>query len=258
MSEAQRVRNSASGVGVREFQAAYHDDSEAARRILTHINHTRVESNLDFAKYGFMAKPAYRKASEWSGWWLEICLLGVAGQIGMIFFLSLSGLMNRLGAWSFIPGVMPTLIAMLIGWRVLARFNRTRLRLLGQRLEPLGFQMTVKPTEAAKTEFAAPIVHLFPTLELQHGAARLQWFAVQTSGSVRALLFEHEYVTGSGKFTQVHHHTIVAWPASHPEIGDAALPTAPWFLIARYPWLVRRAKEKGSLKDPAFAGLADH
>ena len=202
-----------------------------------------------------MAQPAYRKASVWTGWWLAICLLGVAAQIGVLFYLSSSGLMDRMGAWAFIPGTLPPIIAMAIGWRVLWRFNRERVRRLAQRLETLGFQMNERPDEAGKNEFAGPLLHLFPTLELQHGAAPIQWCAVQTGGPVSLRLFEHEFTTGSGKFTQVHYHTIAAWPSGHGEVGDAGLPTAKWFLIGCYPWLIRRVRKQGALHDAAFADL---
>jgi hypothetical protein len=202
-----------------------------------------------------MAQTAYRKASRWSGWWLAICLTGVAGQIAVMTFLSTSGLVDRLGWWVFIPGTLPFFIAVFVGWKVLARFNRQRLARLKESLEPRGWRMNEKPSEAEKTEFAAPLIHLFPTLQLQQGAARIEWFAVQGSGPMQMRLFEHEYVTGSGKYTQLHPHTIAAWPTGHTEIGDASLATAPWFLIGSYPWLRRRVLKKTSLHDPAFADV---
>lgn len=170
-------------------------------------------------------------------------------------FLSSSGLMNRLGWWVFIPGTLPFFIAFYIGRKVLLRFNQNRLTGMKQCLESRGWTMSVKPSDTQKTEFAAPLIHLFPTLQLQQGAARIEWFAVHDSGLTQMRLFEHEYVTGSGKYTQVHHHTIAAWPAGHPEIGDSTLPTSPWFLIGSYPWLRRRVLKKNSLQDLAFADL---
>ena len=202
-----------------------------------------------------MAQTVYRRASRWSGWWLAICLAGVAGQIAVMVFLSSSGLMDRLGWWVFLPACLPFFIAFVIGRRVLSRFNRNRLARLKQGLESRDWQMTEKPSDAEKTEFAAALIHLFPTLELVHGAPRIEWFAVQTSGAVKMRLFEHEYVTGSGKYTQVNPHTLVAWPTGHPEVVDASLPTAPWFLIGTYQWLRRRVMKKNSLHDPAFADL---
>jgi hypothetical protein len=202
-----------------------------------------------------MAQTAYRKASVWTGWWLAICLLGAAAQIGVLLYLSTSGLMTRMGAWAFVPGTLPLLIAFAIGWWVLARFNRRRVALLAQRLDPLGLSVNQQPDAAAKNEFAAPLLHLFPTLELRHGAAALRWLGLQARSAVKLRLFEHEFVTGSGKFTQVHTHTVVAWPAGHADVGDSGLPEAKWFLIGSYPWLIRRARSKGSLRDEAFASL---
>lgn len=204
-----------------------------------------------------MAQTAYRRASRWSGWWLAICLAGVAGQIAVMVYLSSSGLINRMGAWVFLPACLPFFIALAIGWKVLSQFNRNRLARLKHTLESRDWKMIERPGETEKTEFAAPLIHLFPTLQLLHGAALIEWFAVQTNGSVNMRLFEHEYVTGSGKYTQVHHHTIVAFPSGHPEVGDADLPTAPWFLIGRYPWLRRRVLKKDSLQDPAFADVPE-
>lgn len=198
---------------------------------------------------------AYRKASRWTGWWLAICLAGVAAEIAVLVYLTSSGLIDRLGGWALIPACLPFFVAVGIAWKVLATFNRQRLAQLKQLFERKGWTMNERPSESEKSDFAAPLLHLFPTLQLLQGTARIEWFALPTPGLSALRLFEHQYVTGSGKTTQVHYHTVAAWPSGHPAVGDAGLTTAPWFLMGTYPWLTRRVLKKNSLHDPAFVDV---
>ena len=203
-----------------------------------------------------MVDRPYHKANQRMGLWLVICFTGIAAQFGTMALLSRYGVYERLGIWSMAIGVLPLLIAFFVGWRVLARLNRERIGRIAAYLAERGFEVTEKPSDAERTAFAAPLEHLMATLELRYGAARIEWFAVQTAGPQKLRLFEHVFTTGSGKTTQVHQHTLLAWPAGHPDLREATLANAPWFMMTRYPWLKRRTVRDRELKDPAFADLA--
>jgi hypothetical protein len=173
-----------------------------------------------------------------------------------MFGLIASGLDKRLGGWAIAIGLAPLFIAMLIGWISIARLNRQRVQNVVAELRRHGFDVLEKPTEVERLQFAAQMIPLFKALNLRTEAAGIQWCAVQGAGSHRAVLFEHEFFTGSGKSTREHHHTVLAWPAGHPDIGDPGLATGPWFFMGQYAWLMRREVRDRELKLPEFADLA--
>ena len=189
------------------------------------------------------------------GWWLGICFLGLAGQMGFMYLLWWSGWQNRLGAWMFLIIGIPFFLALFVGWRVMRRFNRQRIARLAGRLEGLGFPCRQDPSETTRTEFCTSFAHLLPYLGLTNGAAGVQWFAADLPH--RALLFEHEYFTGSGKSTQQHNHTVLLWPASSPDLRLPALPTLGWFMAGRLPWYRRHLYKDMKLKDASFAGALE-
>ncbi|MDP3071432.1 MAG: hypothetical protein Q8N18_14170 [Opitutaceae bacterium] len=187
-----------------------------------------------------MAHPAYRKAGELTWLWLAIGLAGVAAQLSTLFLLSKTALGERLGLWLMLITGLPLVLALIFGAWLLLRFKRLRIGVIATRLGTKGLRVAAKPSAAEQAEFAAPLGHLLPTLNLQNGPAGIQWCATHGTGATALRLFEHEYCTGSGKTTQSHLHTVAAWPAGHLEIGDPTLATAPWFMLARTSWLLRR------------------
>ncbi len=62
-------------------------------------------------------------------------------------------------------------------------------------------------------------MHLQEPLSLRDGATKIDWLALHAP---RMLVFEHSYVTGSGKHTVEHACTVMAVSAAH-----AGLPGAP-------------------------------
>jgi hypothetical protein len=152
-------------------------------------------------------------------------------------------------------GDLATLIGVIAsGLIVTSRRNRHRIQRVAARLEGDGFQVASKPTEAERTDFAAPLAHLLPSLDLRHGAVGIQWFAVQRTGGAR--LFEHLYMTGSGRSTQEHYHTVIAWPAGHADLRGSGLATAPWLFLTQYNRFIRREVKARELQAPEFADVA--
>jgi len=98
---------------------------------------------------------------------------------------------------------------------------------MGSFLESLGLQFIHDPTPEAKTAFFEPIQHLERTAGLSGGASNLKWIAYGPIVGRQSLIFEHEFVTGSGKSTQVHNNTGVCWVSNlgwltliRPRIGE--------------------------------------
>jgi hypothetical protein len=203
-----------------------------------------------------MARTAYKKASQGTGLWVVICLTGLGIQTAVLLLMMSAGWEKRYGAWVFGLAVIPFPVALLVGWRLLARQKRGRIGHIVPRLGRLGFRVTENPNDAEKQEFSAPVGHLFSAFLLQTGAAGLQWIAVDGNAPAPARLFEHEYLTGSGKSRQTHHTTVMAWPAGHPELRDAGLASSPWFTMARWSWWTRRTVRHQELKNSEFADVA--
>lgn len=49
-------------------------------------------------------------------------------------------------------------------------------------------------------------------MNLQRGAAGLEWIAMLPEGDEAMRLFEYEFTTGSGRSTQIHMYTLAGWP----------------------------------------------
>jgi hypothetical protein len=199
--------------------------------------------------------PAYKGASQQIGLWLLFSFVAVVSFLAVVFFSIHTGLEKALGAWTMVPSLGVLAGVIVTAWIVTSRRNRQRIERVSGYLADKGFQVGVKPTETERTNFAAPLAHLFPSLDLRYGATGIQWTSVNRIGDVR--LFEHLYMTGSGKTLQEHYHTVIAWPAGHPELGQSGLATAPWFFMAQYNRFMRRDIRKRELQDPKFTELAE-
>lgn len=92
-------------------------------------------------------------------------------------------------------------------WAV-ARLDHRRKLAIKTRLEDLDFRVALTPSTEQKEAFYAPLEHLTSWLNLRHGAASIDWLA----SSQEVGVFEHQYVTGSGRSTQEHLHTVAAFP----------------------------------------------
>lgn len=201
-----------------------------------------------------MPSPAYKGGSQQLGLWM-LFSFGTAVAFFTVVMLSIHWRLEDVaGAWAFAPAAATLIGGTVLGWIVIARRNRERIQRVTTRLGGDGFQTNAKPAEDERTAFAAPLVHLFPWLDLRHGATGIQWYAVERAGGMR--LFEHMYATGSGRTRNEHFHTVIAWPAGHPELGQTGLATAPWLFMGQYHRLLRGDVRKRELTSPEFAEVA--
>jgi len=202
-----------------------------------------------------MPTPAYKGASQQIGLWFLLSFVAVAGFLAVTMLSIHLEWEKVLGAWTLVPSLTILIGGIAVALIVTSRRNRQRIQRVAAWLDGSGYEVMAQPTEAWRADFAAPLVHLLPSLDLRTGPIGIQWFAVQRTSGVR--LFEHLYITGSGKSTQEHYHTVVAWPAEHPDVGGSGLATAPWLFMAQYNRFLRRDVRKRELQLPEFADVAE-
>jgi len=201
-----------------------------------------------------MSSPAYKVNSQQWGLWM-VFAFGTIVAFHAVLMLSIHWRLEDVaGAWAYAPAAATMIGGILLQCLVTARRNRARIQRVAARLEGVGFQTNAKPAEAERTEFAAPLAHLLPSLDLRQGAIGIQWYAVERAGGMR--LFEHRYTTGSGRTLNEHFHTVIAWPAGHRELGQTGLATAPWLFMAQYHRFLRGDIRKRELTLPEFADVA--
>ncbi|MGV3724745.1 MAG: hypothetical protein ACO1SX_27930 [Actinomycetota bacterium] len=203
-----------------------------------------------------MTRHPYRKASTHTGLWLTLLLLGVAGQIAVMFVLHGRKHWLPHEAWILVIGILPFVLMLFLAVAILRRLNRRRQQRMAERLTALGFQVNLNPTPEDKAAFFQALEPLKSPLGLDRGADALKWYAVQGQSQGQLRLFEYQFVTGSGKYTEEHNRTVVLWPGTLTDPPGARLGQLPGFLALRMGWLQRRPNRKTELKAPGFADVA--
>lgn len=155
-------------------------------------------------------------------------------------------------AWVFAPALAVFLLTLGIGWRVTNSLKRARFRKIGQRLLPMGYEFVSEPSDGLKEEFFQPFAPLAGWMNLQRGAAGLEWIAMRSEEDQAMRLFEYEFTTGSGKSTQIHMYTLVGWSAEGTAVKGAALGRLAGFRTFPARWGQRRFWKKHALKVPEF------
>ncbi len=199
-----------------------------------------------------MAADAYKRARGTTGVIVACSLLMVAGLVLMVAALG----PGKPDPWDTIFFFIPAVVAFLIGWVICRGMHRRRAAGVEKKLTALGFQPCMEPTLEEKTAVWTPLLPVVGWLSLQGGASNIQWLASQQAGNGTAWIFEFQYITGSGKTTQIHGRTVVAWPAADSPLPGARLGKRPGFLMSRLNWLEKRAAKDTQLQDPSFADLA--
>lgn len=196
-----------------------------------------------------MAKHAYRKASQQTGLWV-ICFLFCVAVPFLVGWGTqyLFGQFDWRGPMLVLLGLAVVLVAVLV-WGSLS--HRARRKRVVARMASLGFRCSLKPDDAEKAAFFSPVQHLARWIDLRNTPGCIEWLAQRDVPGGQVLLFEAEYVTGTGRTTQQHPRTILAIPAALAEIGGL-----PGLLVARLRRLERYAWRKSELRDARFADCA--
>jgi hypothetical protein len=202
-----------------------------------------------------MPQPAYKKARQHASLWLAICFTAIVAEVGFLVWLSTTNNWSIMPwGWLLVVAIVPFVAAVVFGGFILARLKRRRIEALAASCRNLGFILLHEPTVEQKTASFAPLSRLASQLDLRHGADRLVWIAASSSAGTE-LLFEHEYTIGSGRFTQVVTHTVVAWPTSHRSIQGTHLVDPAPFSLAYHPAARRRALQNTACDIPQLREL---
>lgn len=203
-----------------------------------------------------MGRPAYQKAGHriWVAIIFIVVVLLVEGAI--LAMLSATGWDKNGYVWILLVIFVPGLMFVSAAFWLSNRLKRERIAGMAELLRSDGFRVVEKPGKAERVAFLEPLAHLAPALRLTSGAAGVQWFAVETvhPGKPAALVFEHKYQKGTGSTTHFVGHTVVAWPAGHPDLAGQPWATSPWFLMAQFSRYLRRGTQHEELKASELAG----
>jgi hypothetical protein len=202
-----------------------------------------------------MPSPAYRSASRHTGKWLFICLLGLAGMLGLMFFLGSHPATKAWGAWILAIAVWPFFIAVALAVYLMKKLHLERRQKIADKLRALGFQINLEPGPEEKAEFFSRIEAFKNSANLPQGAERLCWIATRDTTDGPTSLFEYEFVTGSGKSTQEHYRSVVVLPKKWPGADGATVGWPNAFVMWRLGKIARKLMRRKENKDPVFADL---
>ncbi len=154
-------------------------------------------------------------------------LLLVFGAIGFSMFLGFQFPKN-VEWWVAVPVFGgPILIAIIACAIIQARIDKNRRQRMLDLLQSMGLEASMADNKEVGAAFFAQLAHLEASALLRDGATNLRWFARGPIGAQYMVVFEHEYVTGSGKTTQVHTSTCVGFPSDkwgvtfiRPRLGE--------------------------------------
>ena len=153
----------------------------------------------------------YRKASRYALLWIAIIFAG----IGVSLFIASQVDGERFGAWMMLIFAGPIVLSMVAAVIVNNRLDKRRIEGLRQVFERRGITLDSEPDEVQRNQFYQPISFLTDWMGLQSGAANIQWLAASKQFGV----FEHLFVTGSGKSTTEHLETVVVVPSPYRTEG---------------------------------------
>ncbi|HWB20777.1 MAG TPA: hypothetical protein VG711_10780 [Phycisphaerales bacterium] len=149
----------------------------------------------------------YRRSSQHGLMWIVIVFIGIGVGI------ALGSLLQKSVPWwcAALVIMAPILAAIALSVILTIGMSRQRVRGIQFALERQGFLMDTNPGADRRREVFLPVIELQTRLQLANGAEGIQWLALNAKPPVSRCLFEHMRITGSGKSTQVHLHTIIAW-----------------------------------------------
>lgn len=191
---------------------------------------------------------SHRETWDWFGMVFGGLVAGIALTLWLTRF-------NQ-SPWRFLAMLLPFLAGIALAvWRMRA-MKRARKERIRAMLEALGYAVDLAPgPERAQTVFA-PVAYLQNWLMLRDGAKNIDWLAIHTPST---LLFEHSYITGSGKTTTEHNCTVIAVSAAHASLPSARMGAQPWTSSEHARFLYRRVLRKRgdtiALGDAAFDGV---
>jgi hypothetical protein len=157
-----------------------------------------------------MSKP-YKRSKGYAWIWILAIFIGIVVGIG-----AASQAQESWGMWILALASAPILAGVIIAAIIDNRLTKGRQRRIGAFLESLGLTFVLHPEPDVKQAFFGQVQQLEHNAGLHHGGANLQWIAYGAIQGRQALIFEHEFLTGSGEHVQIHVHTAVCWVGNQP------------------------------------------
>lgn len=207
-----------------------------------------------------MSKPAYCRSSGGSLLWLGICVLGLGVGLGSAVILSMQPATKDMH-WSLAVLVVcvPFFLALTLAVFVDIRMKRKRRGAIADQLVPMGYDVTLEPTDKDKEVFFGRIAVFKNALDLRIGPAGVKWAAFRNPpGGGQELLGEYEFITGSGRSTVEHTRLFAILPDRWPDHGGTPVGWHCGAVIRRQGKFARRLYRKQENKDPSLAGLEPH
>lgn len=148
----------------------------------------------------------YKAGGTSESWvWLGFTLLGMSGVPAVLIFIH--SRQSDLPEWALLFAAAPFLLALVAAFVVTARLKRQRIAKIKAEMEGRGLTVEISLTDSVRSHIDPHLNAFNFALDLRFGAASIQWVAFNP----QMLVFEHEFTTGSGKSTQVHRKTVVAF-----------------------------------------------
>lgn len=146
----------------------------------------------------------YRKASRHTAIWVFLMLGGTALGVAAASQLPKDDVW-----WKYMLAVTaPVALAVAAAFMITNGINRRRIEAIDKELSKRGFNVKRSPEDEQKRAFYTPISYLADWFGWRGGAGGIEWLAASQECGV----FEHIYVSGSGKHAQEHLHTVALFP----------------------------------------------
>jgi hypothetical protein len=186
----------------------------------------------------------YKRASQHGLLWVVVVFIGIG--VGVVIGVTLPKTVHWWQAFPAFGG--PILLAIALCVILTVRIKRKRIAGIQADIERDNFILDPKPPDERKASVFAPVAELQSRLDLRNGAQGIVWLALNTNPPTDTCIFEHSHITGSGKTTQEHIHTVCAWIHPGPEVPDFG------GLAIYKPQLLQRAAFKKRHTDPITTG----
>jgi hypothetical protein len=173
-------------------------------------------------------------------------IFGVASQIAVLAYLS--QFQKQLQGWIIVIPSVLFLVIILLTMAVLSRRKRAQVSRLKTELESMGVVLVTNLSDGEKQQVAPYLGGLAQTYNLVTGVEGITWLA----SNRELLFFEHEHLTGSGKYTQTHTKVIVAFPETVGRLALEPLMTARCLRKGQGWGARKRAREDLKTEDPDF------
>lgn len=154
-------------------------------------------------------QPAYKTSVHITFLWAYIVLLGILAQIFLLIYLESNKLISE--PWILVLAFIGMVLMISIGFLAERRIAKGRVDEFEQYLKDHEWEVYRGITTEKQLEAYQYLDNIGEWAMLLNGAMGIKWYAYLRKPNVLARLFEHEVITGSGKYSQVFRKTFLCW-----------------------------------------------